>query len=110
LEYGGGPEATVTTAGMSSNFDTISSSGVVVPRNMSVGDSWSQIYAIEGSIDMDGLVATATGNITHSFTAMGLEPVTVAAGSFTGMRVDGTTVLDLQVTLDGGFTVPFTLE
>jgi hypothetical protein len=108
LEYGGGPEATLTASGVQGTFETTDTSGVSFPTHIAAGDTWSQSFTIHGDMQLSAdQSGTADGTVTQSFNAVGLETVETAAGSFEGMRVDAAINFDLQITVQG-ISVPIT--
>lgn len=110
LEYGNGPEAIINTSGMTIAYETIDSSGVSLPSDLAVGQSWTQTYTVQGVMEVEGLTMNSTGTVTHTFTAVGEESVTVPAGTFAALRVEGNSLIDLQASMDGGFLLPFTFD
>jgi hypothetical protein len=107
LAYGGGPEATLNvTGGVSGTYETVDTTGVTFPAHIATGDTWEQSFTIHGELDMSGeSLGIADGTVTQSYVALGLESVTVPAGSFEAMKVQATLAFDLQVSLQG-LTVP----
>lgn len=109
LQYGGGPEATLSGTGVSGTFETTDMSGVTFPTQINAGDTWEQSFNIQGDIAIaSGTTASTTGAVTQSYVAAGIETVTVPAGTFEAMRVDATITFDLQITISSGITVPLT--
>jgi hypothetical protein len=108
LDYGGGPEATLSTSGLNGTFETTSTTGVSVPRDLDIGDTWTQSFVIEGNMEFSGQTATSTGNVTQTYTAVREESVSVPAGTFNAVVVEGTNTFELQISLEGGITVPVT--
>lgn len=110
LEFGGGPEASLATqGGFSATYETTDSSGVTIPAHIATGDTWTQTFTVHVDMQIGGQAATAEGTVTQTFTAMGTESVTVAAGSFNAIKVQGTQHFDLQMNM-GGALVPFSFD
>lgn len=110
LEYSDGPEASVIGGGFSANIETLSATGVSFPKELAPGVSWEQTYDVQGTISMSGgLEGTAAGTVTHSFTAIGEETVTVPAGSFTAMRVEGTNTISFVGNV-AGVAIPIEIQ
>lgn len=108
LEYGDGPEASIVGGGFSADIETVAATGVSFPKDLAPGVSWEQTYDVQGNISMGGgMEAEATGTVTHSFTAIGEESVTVPAGTFTAIRVEGTNTISFLATVSG---VPIPVE
>ncbi len=105
----GGASATLAVANLQTEFDTTESTGVTLPANVSPGDTWSQTFTLEGTQTITGdQTVQAEGKVKYELTAAGMESVTVPAGTFEALRVDGTTSMDLTVQMSG-FTVPMTI-
>jgi hypothetical protein len=100
IDYSGGAAASVSTAGVTSNYQTTDVTGLTLPATINPGDTWSQTFFIEGETDLGGgTVGTAVGEATSTFQAVGFEEVSVPAGSFEALRVDVQISLDLSVTM-----------
>jgi len=112
LNYGGGPEASLTTSGLNGTFETTDTAGVTFPLHISAGDTWTQSFTIHGEMGLTGagLSSTADGTVSQSYTAVGMESVTVPAGTFEAMRVEAILHFDLQVVLEGGITAPMAFD
>lgn len=112
LQYGGGPEATLnTTSGLSGAFETIDITGVSFPTHISAGDTWTQTYTIHGDMNVtEGQSATADGTVTQEYTAVGIESVTVPAGTFEAMKLEVSLHFDMQVSMGAGVTLPLAFD
>lgn len=97
LEMGGG----LSTAGSNLVIESQSASGVTYPTEMNPGDTWQYKLEFTGTMDLSGQSGEATGNTQSDFTALGVESVTVPAGTFDAMKVEITTTLDYTVTFQG---------
>jgi hypothetical protein len=107
LEYGGGPEATNATSGVSGSYETTGVTGVTIPNDLAAGDTWEQSFSITGSIEVaEGISATTSGSVTQAFTAITSESLTVPAGTFDALRVEGVLSYDLEVNMGEGLIVP----
>ena len=107
LQYGGGPEATISATGVTGTFETTDTSGVSFPVHLASGDTWEQSFTIHGDMELaEGLTASTDGSVTQSFAAIGIEPVTVPAGPFDAMRIEGTVTFDLTLNMGEGLTAP----
>lgn len=101
LQYNRGAAGSVTVAGTESIFETSDVSGVSLPNEISIGDSWEQSFSISGVQTMPGgVVATSEGNVTMKSEALGQESVSVQAGEFEAMKLKTEVTIDLQLTMD----------
>ena len=73
-----GPDATVT-------IQNLSNTGVTLLADPQPGDSWTQVSELSAS-SSEGF--GFDGTLTIEFTAVGMEAVSVLAGSFNALRVD----------------------
>jgi len=73
-----GPDATV-------NVQNLSNTGFTIAADPQPGDSWTQVSEIS-AVSSEGF--GFDGTLTIDFTAVGLETVSVPAGSFNALRVD----------------------
>lgn len=96
----GGGSASVTTEGVSVDFETKDLSGVTVPASIQAGDTWSQSLTLEGTETINGTSFAASNQFTNDCTASGIESVTVEAGTFDAMRVECQTDMNITVALD----------
>jgi hypothetical protein len=72
--------------GLSQSWETVSYSGVSIPKNGQAGDTWSS----DQQISVSDSTGTRNFGIAMNFQAVGMESVTVPAGTFNAMRVDFT--------------------
>jgi hypothetical protein len=72
--------------GLSQSWETVSYSGVSIPKDGQAGDSWSS----DQQISVTDSTGTRNFGIAMNFQAVGKESVTVSAGTFAAMRVDFT--------------------
>ncbi len=95
--------------GSSATFETTQVVGVTLPSDVKPGDSWSQTFNITGIQTLpDGKVADSQGTATSNYTAIGLEMVTVPAGSFEALRVEVDFGMEVEITMEG-ISVPFSM-
>ncbi len=110
LAPGGGVTGSVSTSSLSFEFTTTDYSGNTLPKSVAAGDKWTQTLTLHGENTLaDGTVVTADGTDTTDFTAVGMESVTVPAGTFNAMRIDVVTVFTIETTVSGA-KVPVTLN
>ena len=103
LQMGGG----LSAMGMNLKVETQNASGVTYPVNMQAGDTWQYKLDFTGKMDIAGQSGDATGSTQSDFTALGMENVTVPAGTFNAMKVEIKTTFDASVTFQG-MAVPVT--
>ena len=103
LQLGGG----LSTAGSNLTVETQNASGVTYPTEINAGDTWQYKLDFTGTMDIAGQPGDATGSTQSDFTALGLESVTVPAGTFDAMKVQVITTFSADVTFQG-VTVPVT--
>jgi hypothetical protein len=105
----GGPAASLVTEGSQASFTTTAQTGVTLPKSVAPGDSWSQSFEITGTQTLTGgNTGNSQGKASYQSSAVGMEDVTVDAGTFNAMRVDGQLSVDLTVEAMG-VTTPVTL-
>lgn len=82
--------------------EVLSSEGVTLPASISQGDEWEQ----QTSLMFSSKDIASSGTITHEAEAIGMESVTVPAGTFQAMRIDVTSTMDL-INYPGGEDITF---
>lgn len=102
LEAGNGPAATLASiGGTSSQVDTEDVSGVTLPASITSGSAWSQTFTFNGEANLpNGTTGTGEGSYSSTYKALGMETITVAAGTFEAMRIEVESVYDLTVTVE----------
>lgn len=97
----GGPLGAVFSGGSgAATIKTLSSTGVTLPAHVQAGDSWSQVATMQFSTSQ----GSSTGTLTYSLKAIGMETVSVPAGSFSAMKIQVSAVsqgLALVISIDG---------
>ncbi|HXD09352.1 MAG TPA: hypothetical protein VN653_04755 [Anaerolineales bacterium] len=106
LQLGGGA---LTSQNLKLEVETQNTSGVSYPANIAMGDQWDYALDFTGKMDLAGSSGEAKGNDKSHFTALGIESVTVPAGTFNALKVQVDTTLDISVTIQG-LTVPVTFS
>ena len=91
LQNNGGPAGAALGPNGKATFTTTSNTGLTLPTDPHAGDTWSQVT--EGVIKGGGL--TLTQKTTFSSRAVGMESVTVPAGTFQALRIDGQSKSDV---------------
>jgi hypothetical protein len=98
---GGSGTASIETAGMTVEYETTAHAGVTLPASINPGDSWSQSLTLEGTQSIGGISNPVKNQTDNACTAVGLETVTVPAGTFEAMRVDCTSTVNITVDFQG---------
>lgn len=101
LNPSGGGSASVTTEGVSVDFQTTAIDGVTLPASINPGDSWSQSLTLEGTQTINGETFPASNQVTQNCTAIGNESVTVPAGTFDAMRMDCQVTMNITLNMVG---------
>ncbi|HET9911432.1 MAG TPA: hypothetical protein VFQ13_06040 [Anaerolineales bacterium] len=100
LDPPGGASANVSTENnVAVDFETKDLSGVTLPAAINVGDTWSQSLTLEGTQTINGTAYPASNQLTSNCKAIGLESVTVEAGTFDALRVECQTTMKLSLKL-----------
>jgi hypothetical protein len=98
LTMSGGPAASLSSSGMTLNFQTSNVSGLSLPAAVAAGDHWPYALEVQGTITIaEGQSAEGSGAVGFSSTAMGIENVTVPAGTFEAMKVRTASDIRLSV-------------
>lgn len=106
----GGVTGSVSTSGLTIDFTTTDYSGVTLPKIIAAGDTWTQTLTLHGESSLaDGTSILADGTLSSTFKAVGIESVSVPAGTFDAMRLDVETVFIIETTV-AGTTVPIELH
>jgi hypothetical protein len=77
--------------GISFSFDVVDTDGVMLPppAQFVPGASWQNNYTVRASFTIEGQSFSSTTQHAGSHTAVDFETVTVRAGTFEALRVDG---------------------
>jgi hypothetical protein len=97
----GGNSANVTTEGVQVDYETTALEGITVPATINPGDTWTQSLTLEGTQTINETVIPVKNQVDFSCTAVGVESVTVPAGTFDAIRVDCTTQMNIIMTMNG---------
>lgn len=102
LQDNGGPAAAALGPSGKATVTTKSNTGITVPTDPKVGDTWSQ--TTETAVNSADL--NTTESVTTTYKAIDMESVTVAAGTFDALRVD--IAVTGTVTYQNGASMPVT--
>ncbi len=107
LAYGGGPSVSLTTLGAESSFESKDVAGVTIPASLAPGDTWRQTFLIHGEAFLsEDVTALTDGTVKIAFEALGIDEVTVPAGTFPALQVSLRVRLDLTIDMGDG-AAPF---
>jgi len=106
LQLGGGA---LTSQNLKLEIQAPNISGVSIPVEIKAGDQWDYVLGFTGKMDLAGSSGAAEGSDKSHFNALGMESVTVPAGTFTAMKIQVDTTLDINVTVQG-VSVPVTFS
>lgn len=101
LNPSGGGSASIEAEGVKVDFQTTKLEGMTLPASINPGDSWSQSLTLEGTQTINGTAYPASNQLTSTCTAVGVESITVIAGTFDAMRVDCQTTMNLSMDMGG---------
>lgn len=108
LDSSGGNAGTLTTADVNLQMETQNASGITYPNEILPGNTWNHLLDYTGTMDVGGASVDVSGDTTYNYTAIGIESVTVPAGTFEAMRVDIVTTINIHMTVQGS-AVPVTV-
>jgi hypothetical protein len=99
LNPSNGGSASINAENVSVDFQTTELSGVTLPATVNAGDAWTQTTTLEGTETINDMQIPAKNQFTNTCTAIGVESVTVEAGTFDALRVECQTVMNISVTV-----------
>jgi hypothetical protein len=99
LNPSGGVSSSVNTENVTVNFETTELSGITLPAAINPGDTWSQTATLEGTQVINGVEIPAKNQFTANCTAVGIETVTVEAGTFDAMHFDCPVTMNITITM-----------
>jgi hypothetical protein len=108
LQLGGAPAVTLQAQGVQLDLEINNVSGVTFPKEITAGDQWQHTLDFDGQVEMAGDSGDAQGTAVTRFTAIGIETVTVPAGTFEAMKIQVEPSLNINVGY-GGFSLPVTV-
>ena len=101
LNPSGGGSSSISAEGVSVNFQTTELSGVTLPPTLTPGDHWEQVVTLEGTQEIGGSQVPARNHFTTTCDVIGIESVTVEAGTFDAMRFDCVVVMNISLAMEG---------
>lgn len=109
LDMGGGTAGTLATSDVNLVMDTQNASGITYPNNISPGDTWTHSLDYTGTMDFNGETIDVNGDTVYESTAIGIESITVPAGTFDAMKIDIITTININMNM-GGSEIPVTFS
>ena len=109
LQLGGTSAATLNSQEMQVNLNVSNVSGISFPAAIEPGVTWQHALEFTGKMIVGGQEIDANGSAQSSFTAIGMESVTVPAGTFEAMKVR----VDSTINITGvfqGVSLPLTIS
>lgn len=101
LDMGGGAAGTLTTDNVNLVIDTQNASGITYPNEITPGKTWQHALEFTGTMDFNGESVDVSGNTIYNYTAVGVESVSVPAGTFEAMKLDVTTTINFNMNMAG---------
>ena len=102
LNFGDGPAGGISTQGLDLEITTSNISGVSIPINLQPGNEWNYSLDIAASLMLpDGQKGQGQGSMTTPMKAIGVESVSVPAGTFEALRVESVPSINLTTTYMG---------
>lgn len=93
--------ASVNTNGLTSEFVTTTNTGITFPANPQPGSTWSQFVILEGTQTINGFTANSRNQVETTCTVIGMEAVSVPAGTFEALRVECAVQMLITATVEG---------
>lgn len=106
----GGSSNVSTENGVSVDFQTTELNGITLPATINAGDTWSQEILLEGTQTIEGTTFPASNRTISSCTAIGVESVTVPAGTFDAMKVECLNKINVSLEMQAGNPSQFSIE
>ena len=96
----------INVAGIDADLSTSNPSGVILPPSVQQGTQWPFGIDITGKLSQGNVSADLKGSLASTMQAVGTESVTVPAGTFNAIKVQGTPTLNVNATYQG-LSLPF---
>lgn len=100
LNPASGVSSSVNTENVTIDFQTTEFSGITLPAAINPGDTWSQSATLEGIQTINGTEIPAKNQFTANCTAIGIETITVEAGTFDAIRFDCPITMAITITMN----------
>jgi hypothetical protein len=110
LQFGGGAAANLSGNNIQANFTTTNASGITLPADLAAGSTWTQSLDIEGDMTVEGgISASAAGTVDYDAEAIGMETISVPAGTFEAMKIEFDLTFNINASVSG-LTIPVTIN
>lgn len=109
LQLNGPAAAALNSQSMQVQLDVSQITGVTFPNDIQSGNLWQHSLFFTGKMKLADHEGEANGSAQTNFSAIGLENITVPAGTFEAMKVQVNTVVKVNVTYEG-YKVPITFK
>ena len=100
-QFGGAPAALLNAQSLQFDVQASNVNGVTFPSQIKAGDQWQHSLDLQGNVSAAGQQGAAKGTARNNFTAVGVESVTVPAGTFDAMKIKIDTTIDMKVSYKG---------
>ena len=104
---GSGQPMGFSMPGVEAKLSTSNPTGATLPANVQPGMKWPYSIDVTGTLSQGALSADLKGGVTTEFQAVGMEQVTVPAGTFDAMKVQGVSTFKVSINY-GGLALPIT--
>lgn len=106
LQLGGGPTASISTQGLSAQFETSNTTGISLPVDIQNARQWAYSLSMKGTIAMpDNRASQADGSVNSTFQVLGTESISVPAGTFDAIKMQINSKYTLNTSFQG-FPMP----
>jgi hypothetical protein len=109
IQMGGGNAGLLTTGDTRLELETRNVSGVTYPSEILPGSTWNYSLDFTGTMNIAGQTADVSGDTQSNYTAIGIESVTVPAGTFDAIKIEIPNTINITSTFQGT-TVPITVN
>lgn len=107
---GGGSTTVATENGVSIELQATELKGITLPAVINAGDTWSQEIFLEGTQTITGNSFPASNRTISTCQAIGVESVTVIAGTFDAMKVECLNKITVTLEMQAGSPTQFDTE
>lgn len=90
-------------------FEILSQEGTSYPNHISVGDEWDEEIVMASTMTMEGMAMTTRTTVATHTRAVALESVTVPAGTFNALKLEGESDIT-NVTVMMGMEIPVSMS
>jgi hypothetical protein len=110
LQFGSGSSASITTQNTTAEFTTLDVTGLSLPKQVTPQTQWQYSLTMQGTTAMPGdQQAQSTGTFSAAMQAMGMETITVPAGTFDAIKIQVKSTVQITAEFQGA-QVPLTFN